>query len=88
MRTRSLPFEKTSVEALAAVRSGQHVLLGSGAACPDVLVDALAARAGDLYDVELLHLLTLGKAPYADPKYAAEEVRDRVAFWKGVKIEP
>jgi uncharacterized protein (DUF427 family) len=25
---------------------------------------------------------------YADPKHAAEEVRDRVAFWKGVKIEP
>jgi uncharacterized protein (DUF427 family) len=24
---------------------------------------------------------------YADPKPQAEEVRDRVAFWKGVKIE-
>ncbi len=25
---------------------------------------------------------------YADPKPGAEEVRDRVAFWKGVKVEP
>ena len=25
---------------------------------------------------------------YADPKPGAEEVADRVAFWKGVKIEP
>lgn len=25
---------------------------------------------------------------YADPKYEAEEIKGRVAFWKGVKIEP
>ncbi len=25
---------------------------------------------------------------YPDPKEAAAEIRDRVAFWKGVKIEP
>ena len=25
---------------------------------------------------------------YANPKPQAEDVRDRVAFWKGVKIEP
>ncbi len=25
---------------------------------------------------------------YADPKPQAEEIKDRVAFWKGVKIEP
>jgi len=25
---------------------------------------------------------------YADPKPEAEEIRGRVAFWKGVKIEP
>lgn len=25
---------------------------------------------------------------YADPKPEAAEIRDRVAFWKGVKIEP
>ncbi|RCW72563.1 DUF427 domain-containing protein [Pseudorhodoferax soli] len=25
---------------------------------------------------------------YADPKPAAEEIKNRVAFWKGVKVEP
>jgi len=25
---------------------------------------------------------------YADPKPEAENIKDRVAFWKGVKIEP
>ena len=25
---------------------------------------------------------------YADPKPEAESIKDRVAFWKGVKIEP
>ncbi|MCY7317910.1 MAG: DUF427 domain-containing protein, partial [Ramlibacter sp.] len=25
---------------------------------------------------------------YADPKPEAEEIKGRVAFWKGVKIEP
>lgn len=25
---------------------------------------------------------------YADPKPEAEEIRGRVAFWKGVKVEP
>ncbi len=25
---------------------------------------------------------------YADPKPAAEEIKDRVAFWKGVAISP
>lgn len=25
---------------------------------------------------------------YTDPKYEAEEIKGRVAFWKGVKIEP
>ena len=25
---------------------------------------------------------------YPEPKYEAESIKDRVAFWKGVKIEP
>ena len=25
---------------------------------------------------------------YADPKPAAEEIRGRIAFWKGVRVEP
>ena len=57
-------------EAAARLRSGQHVVIGSGAAEPQALVEALAARREELFDVEVLHLLTLGPAPYADPAFA------------------
>jgi acyl-CoA hydrolase/GNAT superfamily N-acetyltransferase len=59
----------TAEKALAQVRSGQHVLVGSGGAEPQLLVDSLAARGEQLFDVEVLHLLTLGPAPYADARF-------------------
>lgn len=54
--------------ALAPIRSGQRVFVGSGAAQPQRLTAALAAREGELADTEVLHLLTLGAAPYARPR--------------------
>ncbi len=57
----------TAAEALGRVRSGQHVFVGSGCSEPELLVGALAARAADLRDVEVMHLLTTGAAPYAVP---------------------
>lgn len=59
----------TAQKALETVRSGQRVLIGSGAAEPQRLVEALAARSAELADVEVLHLLTLGSAPYAETKF-------------------
>jgi acyl-CoA hydrolase/GNAT superfamily N-acetyltransferase len=52
-------------EALAHLRSGMRVFIGSGCAAPQLLVEALAARAPEIYDVEVLHILTHGPAPYA-----------------------
>ncbi len=57
----------TSPEAaLASIRHGARILIGSGCAAPQNLIAALVARgeAGNLYDVEILHLLTFGVAPY------------------------
>ncbi len=54
----------TPVEALAAVRRGTRVFVGSGAAEPVNLVEALARR-DDVTDVEVLHIMTVGDAPYA-----------------------
>ena len=42
-----------------------RVFIGSGCAAPQLLVEALAARAPEIYDVEVLHILTHGPAPYA-----------------------
>jgi len=61
----------TSAEqAIARVARGDHVFIGSGAAEPQTLVRALAADANAI-DAEILHILTLGVAPYADPRFGA-----------------
>jgi acyl-CoA hydrolase/RimJ/RimL family protein N-acetyltransferase len=51
--------------AVSRIRAGQRVFVGTGAAQPQALVRALADRAGDLQDTEIVHLLTMGEAPYA-----------------------
>ncbi|MBN8248505.1 MAG: acetyl-CoA hydrolase/transferase family protein [Verrucomicrobia bacterium] len=55
----------TASEALTRLRSGMRVFVGSGCAAPQLLVEALAARAPEVFDVEVLHILTHGDAPYA-----------------------
>lgn len=56
-------------EAVARIRSGMRVLIGSGAAEPQHLVEALAAKAPELADTEVVHLLTLGTAPYVQARF-------------------
>ncbi|MFH2123758.1 MAG: GNAT family N-acetyltransferase [Pseudomonadota bacterium] len=60
----------TPKKAMAKVRSGQRVFLGTGCGEPTVLVQAMTEMAGTLCDVEIVELLTKGDAPYADRKYA------------------
>jgi acyl-CoA hydrolase/RimJ/RimL family protein N-acetyltransferase len=55
-------------EAVSHVKSGQRVFIGSGAAEPQLLVKALAERGSELADTQIAHILTLGVAPYTDPK--------------------
>ena len=54
-------------QALAEVSSGDHVFIHTAAATPQVLVEALTARAPELQGVQIYHLHTEGEAPYADP---------------------
>jgi len=56
---------ETGAKALARVRSGHRVFVGTGCAQPLHLVKALVARADELEDIEIIHLLTFGEAPYA-----------------------
>lgn len=58
-------------EAVASIKSGERVFIGSGAAEPSELVKAMTDRSGELRDVNVLHILTLGDAPYVAPEYAA-----------------
>src|SRR6185503_13396814 len=51
-------------QAVAGIRRGSRVFVGSGCAEPVLLVTALGER-DDLADVEVLHIMTIGQAPYA-----------------------
>jgi acyl-CoA hydrolase/GNAT superfamily N-acetyltransferase len=64
MNASVLPW-MSAAEALAHLRSGMRVFLGSGCAAPQLLIEALTARAPEIYDVEILHILTHGPTPYA-----------------------
>jgi len=58
----------TAEEAVKAVRSGDRVYIHPGCAVPEPLVDALSARAESLKDVEVVHLLTMGRASHMTPE--------------------
>jgi acyl-CoA hydrolase/GNAT superfamily N-acetyltransferase len=77
-------YERRTVaadRALAAVRPGGRVFVGSGCAEPTRLVGALAART-DVADVEVLHIMTVGAAPYAEAA-AAGRFRHNAFFIGG-----
>lgn len=57
--------------AVARVKSGDRIYLGSGAGVPQALVRALVARADELRNVEIVHMLHFGEAPYVAPEYAS-----------------
>ena len=58
----------TAEDAVAKIRPGQRVFVGTGCAAPTTLVHALTKRGPQLPDTEILHLLTFGEAPYAEPE--------------------
>jgi acyl-CoA hydrolase/GNAT superfamily N-acetyltransferase len=55
----------TPPAAVARIHPGKRVFIGTGCAQPTELVKALVDRATQLPDTEIVHLLTLGEAPYA-----------------------
>jgi acyl-CoA hydrolase/RimJ/RimL family protein N-acetyltransferase len=76
----------SSTQAVAKIKPGQRIFIGTGVAEPLELVRALTKRAYELPDTELVHLLTFGEAPYAHREltqyfrinsfFIAENVRD------------
>ncbi len=64
----------TAADAVKWIQSGQRVYLHQGCAEPAPLVEAMTERAGELRDVEVVHLATMGRARYSDPEF-------RESFW-------
>lgn len=58
----------TPTKALAHLRPGQRVFIGTGCGAPQMLITAMTRRAGQLANVEIIQLITKGNAPYAEKK--------------------
>ena len=69
----------TAEEAVLAIHSHSRVYLGGGAGIPQVLERALAARAQELTDVEVTHVLAFAGGEYLDPVNAGH-LRHRALF--------
>jgi acyl-CoA hydrolase/GNAT superfamily N-acetyltransferase len=71
-------------DAVARVPKGKYIFIGSGAAEPIKLVAELVAQAQRFVDNTIVHLLTLGPAPYVKPEY--ENSFRHNAFFIGANV--
>ena len=79
----------TAADAIKLVKPGDSIFIGTGCAQPQHLVDMLMLHANEVADTRIIHLLTMGAAPYADRKhldrfkmntfFVAENVREPIA---------
>jgi len=56
-------------KAMRLIQSGDSVFIGSGCGQPQYLVNALVEYCEEVRDVRIVHILTMGKAPYLEPRY-------------------
>lgn len=61
---------RTPDEAMRFVKSGMRVYIQPGCAEPETLVEALIRRAPEVHNVEVVHMMTMGAAPYVAPEMA------------------
>jgi len=54
----------TPEDAVSVIQSGQRIVVGHACGEPQVLVDALVAQADRLENVEIVHMVAMGKAKY------------------------
>jgi acyl-CoA hydrolase len=71
-------------EAIRGIPPGRRILIGSGAAEPVSLVKAMVEKGTHLADNEVVHLLTLGPAPYVEPANAGRF--RHIAFFIGANV--
>ena len=62
----------TASKAIKKIRRGSRIFLGTGCGVPYHLVQELATHADQMADNEIVHLLTLGDTPSADPKFQTQ----------------
>jgi 4-hydroxybutyrate CoA-transferase len=75
----------TVESAVARVDSGNRIYLGGGAGVPQKLTEALMTRAPYVRDVEIVHMLHFGPAPYVSPEYAGSFRHNAVFIGRNVR---
>ena len=58
----------TAAAAMRLIKSGNSIFIGTGCGQPQHLVSALVEHSSHIYDAHIIHLLTMGAAPYADER--------------------
>jgi len=58
-----------AVSAIKLIRPGNRIFIGTGCAQPQHLVIALVENSAHIYDAHIIHLLTVGPAPYVNEKF-------------------
>ena len=74
----------SAAQAVAPIRSGQRVFVGSNGAEPQTLVEALTCCSDHLAQTEIVHILTLGMAPYSEARF--EKQFRHNAFFIGANV--
>jgi acyl-CoA hydrolase/RimJ/RimL family protein N-acetyltransferase len=82
----------TAAAAMKLIKPGNSIFIGTGCGQPQHLVSSLVEHSGHIYDAHIVHLLTMGDAPYVDPSFrerfkmnsffVADNIRD--ALNKGI----
>jgi 4-hydroxybutyrate CoA-transferase len=76
---------RTPDEALRSVQSGMRVYIQPGCAEPETLVEALMRRGPYVEDVEIVHMMTMGAAPYVAPEMAGHFRHNAVFIGSNVR---
>jgi len=58
----------TAAEAVKVIRPGDTVVVAHACGEPQALTGAMVARAAELHDVEVVHMVAMGKALYCQPE--------------------
>lgn len=59
----------TAASAMKLIKSGNSIFIGTGCGQPQHLVNALVEHSSHIYDAHIVHLLTMGMAPYVEEKF-------------------
>ena len=76
---------RTPDEGLRVVQSGMRVYIQPGCAEPETLVEALLRRGPYVEDVEIVHMMTMGAAPYVAPEMAGHFRHNAVFIGSNVR---